>query len=151
MKRVLLAVILASLAWAAQSALADVTVSSAWVRPTAPGQSVAGAYLKITSTVPASLIAVSSTAAKSVEVHEMSMADNVMKMRQVAKLELPAGKTVELKPGGYHLMLIDVAKPLAKGASVPLKLTIEDKGGKRHTVDVKAAVGDGAAAAHGAR
>lgn len=118
-------------------------MTSAWARPTAPGQSVAGAYFKITSTVPAYLVSASSPAAKSVEVHEMSMVDNVMKMRQVAKLELPAGKPVELKPGGYHLMLIDVARPLGKGASVPIKLTVEDKDGKRHTVEVKATVGEG--------
>lgn len=149
MKPVLLAAICAGAISVAQYASAEVTVSSAWVRATVPGQSVAGGYFRITSTVPAQLVAASSPAAKAVEVHEMSMVDNVMKMRQVEKLELPAGKTVELKPGGYHLMLIDVAKPLAKGASVPLKLTVEDKGGKRHTVDVKAAVGDSAPAAHG--
>jgi len=72
-------------------------------------------------------------------------------MRPLARLELPAGTPVELKPGGYHFMLIDIAHPLAKGERVPLKLMVEDKGGQRHTVDVTAEVGDAPAMIHGVK
>jgi len=75
----------------------------------------------------------------------------VMKMRPLARLELPAGTPVELKPGGYHLMLIDIAHPLAKGERVPLQLMVEDKGGRRQTVDVSAEVGDAPAMSHSAK
>ena len=72
----------------------------------------------------------------------MTLENNVMKMRPVARLELPAGTLVELKPGGYHLMLVDVARPLVKGDSVPLTLTVEEQGGRRHTVEARAEVGE---------
>ena len=126
----------------AAPALAQVTVNGAWVRATVPGQNIAGAYLKITSASTAWLVGGSSPAAKAVELHQMSLENNVMKMRPLARLELPAGTPVELKPGGYHLMLIDIAHPLARGERVPLKLMVEDKGGRRQTVDVSAEVGD---------
>lgn len=121
---------------------AQVTVSGAWVRATAPGQKIAGAYLMIKSTTAAFLVGGSSPAAKTVELHEMSMENNIMKMRPVARLELPAGKPVELKPGGYHLMLIDVKRPLAAGESVPITLKVEDQQGRRQNVELKAQVGE---------
>ena len=74
-----------------------------------------------------------------VEIHEMAMDGNVMRMRAVPALELPAGKAVELKPGGYHVMLMDLKKPLAAGETVPISLVIETAG-KRETVEVKAPV-----------
>ncbi len=121
---------------------AQVTVSNPWMRATPPGQNVGGAYLKITSATTAYLVGGSSPAAKAVELHEMTLENNIMKMRPLARLELPAGKPVELKPGGYHLMLIDLKRPLVKGDSVPLTLTVEEQGGRRQTVDVTAQVGD---------
>lgn len=121
---------------------AQVTVSAAWVRATAPGQTVAGAYMKIVSASTAFLVGASSPVAKTVELHQMSLENNVMKMRALPRLELPAGAAVELKPGSYHFMLTDVAHPLMKGERVLLKLTVEDPGGRRYTVDVKAAVGE---------
>ena len=127
---------------------AQVMVDAAWVRPTVPGQSVAGAYFKIRSAKTAYLVAMSSPAAKAVELHRMSLDDNVMKMRPVARLELPASSTVELKPGGYHLMLIDIKHPLVAGERVPLKLIIEDSAGRRQTVDVTARVGEASAGIH---
>ncbi|MDB5808876.1 MAG: hypothetical protein JWN94_998 [Betaproteobacteria bacterium] len=123
-------------------AAADVTVSDAWVRATAPGQTVGGAYFKIQSAQTAYLVGASSTAAKVVEVHQMSLENNVMKMRPLPRLELPAGSAVELKPGGYHLMMMGITRPLVKGDKVDLKLIVEDKTGRRQTVDVKAEVGD---------
>jgi copper(I)-binding protein len=132
---------------------AQVTVNAAWVRATVPGQTIAGAYLRITSASTAYLVGGSSPAAKAVELHQMSLENNVMKMRPLARLELPAGAAVELKPGGYHLMLIDVTHLLVAGERVPLKLMVEDKDGRRHTVDVIADVGQQAAAGaqHGAK
>ena len=124
---------------------AEISVSAAWVRPTVPGQNIAGGYLKITSAATAYLVGGSSPMAKAVELHQMSLENNVMKMRPLARLELPAGKPVELKPGSYHLMLIDVVRPLVAGDHVPLKLTVEDKSGNRQTVDVMAEVGQQAA------
>jgi copper(I)-binding protein len=136
----------------ANAGAAQVAVNGAWVRATVPGQTIAGAYLKITSASTAYLVGGSSPVAKAVELHQMSLENNVMKMRPLARLELPAGSAVELKPGGYHLMLIDVAHPLVAGERVPLKLMLEDKDGRRHTIDVVADVGQQAAAgAYGAK
>ncbi len=142
MKLLIIALSNAIALYCAAASGAEVIVSNPWVRATAPGQTIAGAYLKITSATTAYLIGGNSTAAKSVELHAMSLENNVMKMRPLARLELPAGVAVELKPGSYHLMLIDIVHPLVKGDSVPLRLTVEDKGGRRHTVDVKAKVGE---------
>src|SRR4051812_16720057 len=124
---------------------AQITVEGAWVRPMVPGQTVGGAYFKIKSAATAYLVGASSPVAKAVELHQMSLENNIMKMRPLARLELPAGKPVELKPGSYHLMLIDVARPLVAGDHVPLKLTVEDTSGQRQTVDVMAEVGQQAA------
>ena len=123
---------------------AQVTVNSAWMRATPPGQNVGGAYLKITSATTAYLVGGSSPAAKAVELHESVLENNIMKMHPVPRLELPAGKTVELKPGGYHLMLLDLKRPLVKGDSVTLTLIVEEAG-KRQSVDVKAEVAEIAA------
>src|SRR4051812_20577055 len=131
---------------------AQITVEGAWVRPMVPGQTVGGAYFKIKSAATAYLVGASSPVAKAVELHQMSLENNVMKMRPVARLELPAGKPVELKPGGYHLMMIDVKHPIVAGERVPLKLTIEDSAGRRQTVDVTAETGEAAGhMQHGAK
>ena len=122
------------------SAVAQVAVTDAWVRGTVTGQMATGAFMQLKSPADASLIAVSSPAAKIVEVHEMKMEGGMMKMGAVARLALPAGKAVELKPGGYHVMLMDLVKPLKEGDTVPLQLTFEDKAGKKSTVEVQAAV-----------
>jgi copper(I)-binding protein len=140
--RILIALAAAAALCCAAGCGAQVTAGNAWARATAPGQTIAGAYLKITSTTPSYLVGGSSPVAKAVEIHEMTMENNVMKMRPVSRVELPAGTPVELKPGGYHLMLVDVARPLVKGDSVPLTLIVEDKGGRRHTVEVNAEVTD---------
>jgi hypothetical protein len=125
---------------AAGPAFGEVTATEAWVRGTVPAQKVTGAYMKLKSTADAKLVAAESPAAKRTEVHEMAMQGNVMQMREVGSIALPAGKVVELKPGGYHVMLMDLVKPLAKGEGVTIRLTVEDKAGKRSTVDVKAEV-----------
>ena len=121
-------------------AAAQVTVSEAWVRGTVPAQKATGAFMKIRSAEDAKLVSAASPVAKIVEVHEMSMKDNVMQMRAVESVALPAGKTVELRPGGYHVMLVDLARPLGKGDSVPITLTFVGKDGKKTTQEVKAEV-----------
>ncbi|MCW5592389.1 MAG: copper chaperone PCu(A)C [Burkholderiales bacterium] len=129
-----------AIALLAQHALAEITVSEAWVRGTVPAQKATGVFMKLKSTEDAKLVSAASPAATIVEVHEMAMKGNVMEMRAVESIALPAGKTVELKPGGYHVMLIDVVKPLSKGATVPVTLTVVGKDGKRSTFEVKAEV-----------
>jgi len=144
-RRILIAVFAAAAA-ACVPAWAQVKVKSAWVRGTVAAQKTTGAYMEIFSARGASLVGAESTAAGAVEVHRMSMDKNVMRMRAVPRLELPAGKTVELKPGGYHMMLVDLKKPLKKGDSVPIRLKIEDKDKTVSTVEVKAEVRDATAA-----
>jgi copper(I)-binding protein len=121
-------------------AVAQVTVTDAWVRGTVAGQKTTGAFMQLKSATDTTLVDVSSPAAKIVEIHEMKIADGVMKMIAVDRLPLPAGRAVELKPGGYHVMLMGLAQPLKEGDTVPLKLTLEDKAGKKTTVEIKAPV-----------
>jgi copper(I)-binding protein len=128
------------LALLAVPASAQVTVSDAWVRGTVPGQKGTGAFMRITSAADMTLIGVASPAAKIVEVHEMVQDGNMMKMRAVGKLALPAGKAIELKPGGYHVMLMDLAQPLKEGETIPMTLTFADKEGRKTTQEIKAPV-----------
>ena len=135
MKRVLAALFTSTSVLAA----AEVTVKDAWVRGTVPAQTTTGAFMTITSTGDAKLVGVSSTAAKMVEIHESMMHGATAQMHEVQAVALPAGKPVSLKPGGHHVMLMGLAGPLKPGDTVPLTLTIEEKG-KRSTLEVKAAV-----------
>lgn len=121
-------------------AQADVTVKEPWVRATVTQQKATGAFMTLTSSTDARLISATSPAAGVVEVHEMAMDGDVMRMRAVPQLELPAGKAVDLKPGGYHVMLMALKQPLKAGDTVPLTLVVEGKGGQRQTVEVKAPV-----------
>ena len=95
--------------------------------------------MQITSPTDSKLVEARSPAAGIVEIHEMKLENNVMKMRAVTALDLPAGKAVELKPGGYHVMLMDLKGQVKAGDSVPLTLVFEGKDKKRETVEVKAA------------
>ena len=138
MKR--MAFTLAALALAA-AAHAQVTVSDPWVRATVPQQKSTGAFMRITSTEPTTLVAVRTNAAPVSEVHEMKMEDNVMKMRKVEPgVAIQPGKPLELKPGGYHVMLMDLPAAMTAGAHVPLTLVFKDAAGKESTVDVHAMV-----------
>ena len=130
----------AGFVFASVLAQAQVKVTEPWIRATVGGQKVAGGYMQIQSAREIALVAVKSPAAANVEVHEMTMVDNVMKMRALQKLDVPAGRTIELKPGGYHLMLFDIKEPMKVGAKVRLQLTFEDKEKKRETVEVTAEV-----------
>ena len=125
-------------ALAAQPALsATISVTDAWARVTMPGQPVSGAYMNIQSDADARLISASSPLIPQVEVHEMKMDGDMMRMREVKSIDLPKGKTVSLQPGGYHIMLMNLKKPITAGEIIPLALVIES-GGKQQTVEVKA-------------
>lgn len=124
------------------AAAADLEVASPWVRGTVPAQKATGAFMQLSSKGGVSLVGVGSPAANIVEIHEMVMDNNVMKMRAVPQLEVEAGKVLELKPGSYHVMLIDLKKPLAKGEIVPITLRVEGKDKKVEAVEIKAEVRD---------
>jgi periplasmic copper chaperone A len=136
MQRSILAVLLFLTAPAV--VLAQVAVNDPWVRATVPEQKSTGAFMQLTSPNGARLVEARSPAARVVEIHEMAMVDNVMKMRAVAGVDLPAGKAVNLQSGGYHVMLIDLKGQIKAGDSVPITLVFEGKDKKRESVDVKA-------------
>lgn len=133
----LLASVVIAPAWAQ-----GVSVSDAWVRGTVAGQMATGAFMELKASENAALLSASSPVAGVVEVHEMTMDKGVMKMRAMPRLELPAGKSVALKPGSYHIMLMDLKQPLKKGDSVPLTLKVEGRDKKLSTLEVKAEVRD---------
>jgi copper(I)-binding protein len=119
----------------------NMDVQGAWARATVPGQRASGAFMKITSSTGATLTSVSSPVASVVEVHEMKMDGDVMKMRALdGGLTLPAGKTVELKPGGYHIMLMDLKGPLIKDTTIPLILVFKDAKGIETRTEIKVPV-----------
>jgi copper(I)-binding protein len=119
---------------------ADVSVDDPWVRGTVAGQMATGAFMAITAKEGAALISASTPVAGVVEIHTMKMEGGVMKMRPIPKLELPAGEAVHLKPGGYHVMLMDLKQPLKTGESVPITLKLEGKDKAVTTLDIKAEV-----------
>jgi len=139
-KSVVLGVLL--FAAAAAAAQAQVEARAAWIRGTVQGQTAAGAFMQLTSTQDASVIGAESPAAGSVEIHEMKMDGNVMRMRAVARLRLPPGKPVDLTPGGYHMMLLGLKRPLRKGDLVPIRLKLELSDRSVKTVQVMARVLD---------
>ena len=117
---------------------ASLKIDDPWVRATVPSQHATGVFMRLTSATPARLVAVESQAAKHAEVHEMAMQDNVMKMRQVSGIDLPAGQAVELKPGGYHIMLLDLPGQIKEGDHVALTLVVEDDKHQQRRVPVNA-------------
>jgi periplasmic copper chaperone A len=134
------------------AALAQTTVKDPWVRGTVPQQKATGMFAQITSAKGGKLVSASSPVAGVVEIHEMSMEGNVMKMRAIPGLDLPAGKAVELKPGGYHVMLMDLKQTIKAGDTVPVTLVVEGADKKRETIEVKAPVrelGQASAEPHG--
>jgi len=129
--------VVAALVAVAGPALAATKVENAWARGTVQGQPSSGAFMQITSTEGGRLVSVASPWAGMAEVHEMKMDNGVMKMNAAPFLELPAGKAVELKPGGYHVMLMGLKQQLKGGELLPLVLTIEGAGGKKETLELK--------------
>lgn len=134
MKRVVMSIAAVMLAGFAQ---AQVTVKDAWVRATVPQQKATGAFMQLQSAQEAKLVSVQSSVAGVAQVHEMAMDGGVMKMRAVPSLALPAGKAVDLQPGGYHVMLMDLKNPIKDGDTVPVTLVFEGKDGKRQSVELK--------------
>ena len=131
---------------------AAVKVEGAWARASVQGQKGTGAFMRLTAKDGARLVRAESPAAGVAEVHEMKMDGDVMKMRAMPALDLPAGKTVELKPGSYHIMLLDLKAPLAKGSAVPLTLVFQDAQGTESRLDLSlpvAAAAPGGAPAQG--
>jgi len=129
---------LSALTLASLAVQAQVSVKEPWVRATVAQQKATGAFMQITGTEPARLIEVKSKAARIVEIHEMRMEGDRMMMKAVAGLDLVPGKPLELKPGGYHVMLMDLVQPVNAGDKVPLTLVIEGRDGKRSSVEVSA-------------
>lgn len=133
------ALVLSSLAHAGDL----VAVKDAWVRAPVPGAEVAAAYMTLEATAPVALVGAGSPAAKAVEIHSMSMKNGVMEMRQVPSLEIRPGQPAKLQPGGLHLMMIDLTRPLKVGDKVEINLHFS--GGKnvkttqRLSIPVKAA------------
>jgi len=109
-------------------ALAQVKVEGAWVRPTVLGQQAGGGFMSLRSERADRLLGGSTPAAERFELHTMTMEGDVMRMRQLDKIDLPAGQKVEFKPGGMHVMLVGLKRPLTLGAKVPVTLKFERAG-----------------------
>ena len=123
---------------AAFTAHAQVEVSDAWVRATGQGQKATGVFMNLTAKKATRLVGVKADLTGSAEVHEMKMEKDVMKMQAVKSLDLPAGQTVTLKPGSYHVMLMDLKAPVAEDSQVVLTLLFEDAAGVKTQKEVKA-------------
>lgn len=128
----------------ALASAADIDVQTPWIRGTVEGQKATGAFMTLTSKKDAVLVgaSVSNKIAGVVEVHEMKMEGDRMLMRPLPRLELPAGKPVELARGGYHIMLLDLKKPLKAGDHVTLTLQVENAAKKVESIKVKTEVRD---------
>lgn len=117
---------------------AQTVVDDAWVRATVPGQPSSGAFMHITAATDSKLVEVKSPVAKTVQIHESKMENDVMSMQAVPSIALPAGKTVNIEPEGYHVMLIDLVGQIKEGDSVPLTLIVEDSKGIKESIEVQA-------------
>lgn len=135
MTKIMMALTLSGFALLAQ---AQVTVSEPWVRATVAQQKATGAFMQIKSAKDVRLVEVRSPVAGVAEIHKMEMINNVMKMRQVDGLDLSADKLLELKPGSFHIMLMDLKAQVKEGDVVPVTLVVEGKDKKRETIEIKA-------------
>jgi hypothetical protein len=116
----------------------DLSIGRPYARPTAPSQPTGGGYLTLTSKGRADrLLSASTPVAREVQLHSMKMEGDVMRMRAAPQLELPAGQPVELKPGGYHIMMLDLEQPLAAGSSVPMTLVLRNAKGVESRLELK--------------
>jgi periplasmic copper chaperone A len=126
-----------------------IEVKDAWVRTSVQGQKATGAFMKITAKDNTKLVSVSTPVAGVAEVHEMKMEGDVMKMRAVqGGLDLPAGKAVELSPGGYHVMLMDLKAALPKDSTIPMTLVFKDARGVESKLELKVPVSTAPVHAH---
>jgi copper(I)-binding protein len=140
MKRLAVTAVMALALAAHAQRSADIDVKSAWARPTVAGQMGTGAFMHLTSKEGARLLGASSDVAGVVEIHEMAMQGNVMQMRAIRSLDLPPGSTIELKPGGHHMMLMDLKRPLATGEKIKVELRLETRDKKLVTQPVEVEV-----------
>ena len=140
---------LAGIAQAQSAKVGSVQIENAYTRSTVPGQMAAGGFMKIENKGAVDqLISASSPVAGEVQLHEMAMEGNVMKMRQVKEVVVPAGGAVELKPGGMHLMFINIKAPLTAGETVPVKLKFAKAGEVEIKMPVNAMGAQGGAMKH---
>ena len=135
-----IALIITAILLSTQAFAGEVTIDEAWSRASAPGQENGFAGMVITSKKDARLIAVSTPAASSAEIHTMTMDNGVMKMRQLENLPLPALQAVKLGPGGDHLMLIGLLTPLKAGDNISLTLTVQFADKRTEKINVKALI-----------
>jgi len=122
----------------ALQASAQTQVNDAWVRATVAGQQATGAFMTVTASGDSKLLSVQSPVAKTVQIHESTMKNDVMSMQPVEFVALPAGKAVSLDPHSYHVMLIDLVGQVKEGDKVPLTLTVENAKGEKESIKVEA-------------
>jgi copper(I)-binding protein len=134
-KQLVLGFSLIGMAW---QVCAQTKVDDAWVRATVAGQQSTGAFMTLQADSDSKLLSVQSSVAKIVQIHQSSMKDDVMSMRQVESVALPAGKPVSFDPHGYHVMLIDLTAQVKEGDKVPLTLIVENAKGEKETIEVQA-------------
>lgn len=120
------------------SVQAQVTVERAWARTTVPNQASSGAFMHITALRDVRLTGARSPVAGVVELHEMKIDNGIMRMRPAGELPIKAGQSIELKSGGYHLMMMDLKRQLKAGEMVPLTLELKVPDGSVSEVVVKA-------------
>lgn len=124
-----------------QLAPSALRVEQAWARATVPGQRASGAFMQLTATQGLTLVGVSSPLAGVAEIHAMKLENDIMRMSAVPQLELPAGQTVSLRPGGLHVMLLDLKSPLTSGSVLPLRLLLQDTHGAQRVRQLNLPVG----------
>lgn len=134
------ALLAACLTMSMSASQAQVVVTGAWVRATVPNQQATGAFMQLLSKKDTTLVSARSDIAGVVEVHEMKMENDVMRMRAVGGLKLPANQPVELKSGGYHLMMMDLKKQLKVGTEAQITLVFKNANGESETTYVHAPV-----------
>jgi copper(I)-binding protein len=127
---------LAALVFPLMSWAGDVKIDHAWIRATAPGQNVAGAFMKITADRDMELVAGTTPRADHVELHSMRMDNGMMEMRELESIKLPKGKTVSLELGGMHAMLIGLTSQIKVGDKVPMTLTFRGGKGKQENISI---------------
>lgn len=125
---------------ASAPAATAISITNSWVRGTVAGQKATGAFMQLRAPTDAKLLGVSSTITPVVQLHTMHMDNGVMRMREIPSLDLPAGQTVELKPGSYHIMLMNLNAPLQKGQTIPLTLKLQSADGKLFEQTIEAPV-----------
>jgi periplasmic copper chaperone A len=148
MKRAIASLLVASAVGAAAQSAAPLAVEGAWARPIVPGQDSSGAYMTLTAREPLTLLGAESSAAGIIEIHQMKLEGDVMRMRSAETLPLAAGKPLKLAPNGYHFMLMDLKAPFKAGSRIMLNLRLRDAKGKVAIVAVPVPVQASAPRAH---